>query len=56
MKWLVNRQKILGYLGISAKAGKIVFGTESCIEKIEKKKVKLVIVAEDAARKNKEEF
>ena len=43
-------------LGIATKAGKIMFGTESCLEGIFQKKLKLVIVAEDAADRTKKHF
>ena len=36
-------------LGISAKAGKVVCGNDATLEDIERHKVKLVIVAEDAS-------
>lgn len=48
--------KVLGMLGISAKAGKIVSGTDIVIEKMKKKQVKLVLVAEDASDKTKKEM
>lgn len=48
--------KILGLLGLATRAGKTVFGTESSKEAIEKKKVKLLIVAEDAANRTKRNF
>lgn len=40
-------------LGISAKAGKVVCGNDATIEDIERHKVKLVIVAENASDKTK---
>ncbi len=43
--------KINGLLGISAKAGKIVSGTDSVLGEISKKNLKLVIVAEDTSDK-----
>ena len=43
--------KIYGLLGISAKAGKIIAGMDIVLENLAKKKVKLVIVAEDASEK-----
>jgi len=46
---LVN--KVYGLLGISAKAGKIIAGMDIILENLAKKKVKLVIVAEDASEK-----
>lgn len=48
-----KKNKVLGMLGISAKAGKVVCGNDATIEDIEKHKVKLVIVAEDASEKTK---
>ena len=49
-----KENRILGLMGITAKAGKIAFGTEAVIESIEKKKAKLVIIAEDASDKSKD--
>lgn len=43
--------KVYGLLGISSKAGKVISGTEVVLEAIRKHKVKLVIVAEDAAER-----
>ena len=48
-----KKNRVLGMLGISAKAGKIVCGTDATIEDIERHKVKLVIVAENASDKTK---
>lgn len=45
--------KVLGLLGISAKAGKIVSGTDLVLEEMQKQKVYLVIIAEDASGKTK---
>lgn len=41
--------KIYGLLGISMKAGKIVFGTDSTMDMISRRRVKLVIIAEDSS-------
>ena len=41
-------------MGIATKAGKVAFGTEAVTELIEKKKAKLVVIAEDASDKSKE--
>ena len=49
---MVNH-KIYGLLGISAKAGKILSGTDAVLEGIAKRKVLLVVVAEDASEKSK---
>lgn len=43
--------KVYGLLGICAKAGDIVSGTDITIEMVEKKKAKLVIVAKDCSEK-----
>ena len=43
--------RVCGMLGISAKAGKIVAGTDIVIESMKKKKVSLVIVANDDSDK-----
>ena len=48
-----QKKKVLGMLGISAKAGKIVCGNDSTIEDIEKHRVKLTIVAENASERTK---
>ena len=45
--------KTLGLLGISAKAGKIVSGTDVVLENIKKRKVSLVILAQDCSEKTK---
>ena len=48
--------KVYGMLGISAKAGKVVAGTDIVIENMKRKKVSLVVVAEDASEKTKKEM
>lgn len=50
------QNKIYGLLGIAMKAGKVTFGTESCLENIEKKKIQLILIAEDASERNKRHF
>lgn len=52
----MEKSRILGLLGLATKAGKTVFGTESSKEAIEKKKVKLLIVANDASDRTKTNF
>lgn len=49
----IYRNRVLGMLGISAKAGKVVCGNDATLEDIERHKVKLVIVAENASEKTK---
>ena len=50
------KNKVYGLLGITAKAGKIAFGTDSCLEMISKHKLKLVIVAEDSSERTIKNF
>lgn len=49
----MNKTKVLGLLGLCARAGKIVSGTDACLEEMNKKKVKLVLVTLDASEKTK---
>ena len=51
-----NQNRVLGLIGISAKAGKISFGTEAVKESILKKKAKLIVVAENSSNRLKEKF
>jgi len=53
---LVNYQKICGLIGLAAKAGKITAGTEACIEGLENKSIKLILIAKDAADRTKNIF
>lgn len=48
-----SNKKVLGLLGLCTKAGDICFGTDACIDLITKKKIKLLIVAEDASDRTK---
>lgn len=52
----MTESKVLGLLGLSAKAGKVCFGRDACIDLIEKKKIKLVIVAMDASDRTKKDI
>lgn len=52
---MVNK-KILGLIGLTAKAGKISFGADSVEIDIKKKLIKIVIIAEDASNRTKEKF
>ena len=52
---MINK-KILGLIGLAARARKICFGADSVEEQIKKKKVHLIIVAEDASKRTKEKF
>ena len=46
----------MAWFGLSRRAGKISFGTESVEQTILKNKAKLVIVAEDASERTKKHF
>lgn len=48
--------KVLGMLGISAKAGKIVSGADACIESLEKKQIFLLVISKEASDKTKKNF
>ena len=48
-----QKRKVLGMIGISAKAGEMVCGTDATLEDIERRKVCLVVVAENASDKTK---
>lgn len=41
----------MGLIGLATRAGKIVFGTDACLEQIIKRNAKLVIVAKDASER-----
>ena len=48
--------KICGLLGLARRAGKLSFGTEACMQEIEKNKIKLIIIAINAAERTKMNF
>ena len=48
--------KLLGLLGICAKAGKITSGADACLEEIKINKIKLLILSEDASDKTKKNY
>ncbi len=48
--------KILGLIGLAARARKVCFGADSVEERTNKNKVKLLIVAEDASKRTKDKF
>jgi len=53
---LSDSTKICGLIGIATKAGKIVAGTDACIEEIQKGKIKLILVAKDASDRTRKTF
>ena len=52
---MINK-KILGLIGLSARARKISYGADSVEIQLKKKKEKLIIVAEDASDRTKNKF
>lgn len=52
----MNNKKICGLLGLATRAGKIVFGTEATITAINKNKVNLILISEEAAERTKINF
>ena len=52
---MINK-KILGLIGLAARARKICFGADSVEIQIQKKKVYLVIVTEDSSDRTKDKF
>ena len=51
-----KNRKILGLIGLAARARKVCFGADSVEEQIKKKKVYIVIVAIDSSERTKEKF
>lgn len=52
----MSNKKILGLIGLAARARKICFGADSVELEIKKKKVNLIMVATDASDRSKEKF
>ena len=52
----MKESKILGMLGLAARARKIAFGADSVESEIIKKKSKLIVIAKDASDRTKEKF
>ena len=48
--------KILGLIGLAARARKVCFGADMVEERTDKKKVKLLIIAENASIRTKDKF
>lgn len=51
-----NNTKLCGLIGIATKAGKIVAGTDACLDDIKKGKVKLILLAQDCSERTKSTF
>lgn len=52
----VSKKKMLSYMGFAAKARKIVNGYNTCIFTMEKRRVRLLIIAEDLAENSKKKM
>lgn len=52
----MNNKKILGLIGLATRARKICFGADSVEQEIKKKKVYLVVIANDASDRTKDKF
>lgn len=53
---MINKENLLGLLGLSSRVGKVISGTDACIEYINKNKIKLMILAKDASDRTKLKF
>lgn len=53
---MINYQKLYGLIGLATKAGKTTAGSEACLEAIEKKEAKLILLAQDASDRTKKLF
>lgn len=52
---MINK-KILGLMGLSARARRIAFGADSVETEIKKRKVNLIVVADDSSDRTKNNF
>lgn len=52
----MTNKKILGLIGLSARARKIAFGADSVEKQAKKRKLNLLIIAEDASNRTKDKF
>lgn len=52
----MTNHKIEGLLGLCMRAGGLSFGNDACMDLIQRKKVKLILVAQDAAERTKRNF
>ena len=51
-----NNANLCGLIGIATKAGKIVCGTDACLEQIHKGNVNLILIAQDCSDRTKTKF
>lgn len=52
----MSNKKILGLIGLAARARKICFGADSVEQEIKKKKLYLIIIATNASDRTKDKF
>lgn len=50
------RSKIHSYLGFARKSGNLATGYDTCLQLMKKKKIKLMIITEDASSSTKQKF
>ena len=50
---MVNNTKVLRLIGLAMRAGKVKFGSDSCMEAIIQNKIKVLSVAKDASERTK---
>lgn len=50
---MIDNIKLCGLIGLAMKAGKIVAGTDACLEEMKKGKISLVMIASDASDRTK---
>ena len=53
---MTSKEKLCGIIGLATRAGKVIFGTQAVIGAIEKRKTKLIIIANDASDRTKLNF
>lgn len=53
---LKNKEKFLGFLGLTRKSGNLVLGGNLTQTAINKNRIKLIVLAEDASSNTKEKF
>ena len=51
-----SKKKMLSYMGFAAKARKIVNGYNTCVFMMEKRRIRLLIIAEDLAENSKKKM
>ena len=52
MLLVTSKEKLCGIIGLATRAGKVIFGTQAVIGAIEKRKTKLIIIANDRTKLN----